>query len=240
MRDTSATIETEENEGDLRSGSRKINLANCVCFFDFDNTITTFDVLDGIIKRFAKDKNWVKLEEDWRAGKIGSRQCLSGQLKSVKVAKKELLSYLDSVKIDKSFCELLRFLKKNKAEIAILSDSFSFVINYILKKHKIGYIKTYANHLRLKSGELAAIFPHVNETCFRCANCKKSHLGGNGFSKRFSIYIGDGLSDVCPAQHTNLTFAKATLLSHLQKKNKHCIEFKHLADVYNYLKEVAQ
>ena len=115
MRDTAATLETEEEPGDLRSEFKKINLANCVCFFDFDNTITTFDVLDGIIKRFAKDKNWVKLEENWRAGKIGSRECLSGQLKSVKASKKELLSYLDSVKLDKSFCELLNFLKKKQS-----------------------------------------------------------------------------------------------------------------------------
>lgn len=218
----------------------KINLEDCVVFFDFDNTITTFDVLDGIIKRFAKDRNWVKLEENWRLGKIGSRQCLSGQLKSVRVTKKELLQYLDTVNLDKNFHKLLDFLKANKAEVAILSDSFSFVINYILKRHNIGHIKTYANHLRINRDTLTAIFPHVNEACFKCANCKKGHLTNNGFSKRFSIYIGDGLSDICPAQHTNLTFAKANLLLHLRKKNKHCIEFKHLEDVYSYIKEANQ
>ncbi len=240
MKDNSAILEKEEKTGHPEARIKKLKLADCVVFFDFDNTITTFDVLDGIIKRFASDRNWVKLEEDWRSGKIGSRQCLNGQLKSVKVTKKELLNYLDTVNIDKSFYKLLNFLKTNRTEIAILSDSFAFVINYILKKHNIRHVKIYANHLHISHGRLRAIFPYVNKSCAKCANCKTSHFSDNAFSGKFSIYIGDGLSDLCPSQQANLTFAKATLLERLRHKNKPCIGFKHLEDVYNYIKEATQ
>ena len=36
-------------------------------YFDFDNTITKFDVLDAIIEQFSIDREWVAYEEDWRA-----------------------------------------------------------------------------------------------------------------------------------------------------------------------------
>ncbi|MCX5696960.1 MAG: hypothetical protein NTU54_03145 [Candidatus Omnitrophica bacterium] len=36
--------------------------------FDFDNTITPFDVLDDIIEKFSVNDDWVVYEEAWRAG----------------------------------------------------------------------------------------------------------------------------------------------------------------------------
>ncbi len=42
------------------------NLKNPVVFFDFDNTITTFDVLDDMLARFSRNDNWIKLEEQWK------------------------------------------------------------------------------------------------------------------------------------------------------------------------------
>jgi Predicted permeases len=34
---------------------------DCVIFFDFDNTITNYDILDEIIARFSPGKEWVDL-----------------------------------------------------------------------------------------------------------------------------------------------------------------------------------
>ena len=50
-------------------------------FLDFDNTITSLDVLDAVIGRFSIDQKWMVHEEAWKEGKIGSRQCLEAQLK---------------------------------------------------------------------------------------------------------------------------------------------------------------
>lgn len=40
-------------------------------FFDFDNTITTFDTIDDMIVRFSVNDKWKKLEYDW-ANRRGS------------------------------------------------------------------------------------------------------------------------------------------------------------------------
>ncbi len=77
--------------------NRRSVLSNCQVFFDFDNTITDFDVLDGIIEQFSVNRDWVAYEEAWKKGKIGSRQCLEGQLRSIRVERAQLHDYLKTV-----------------------------------------------------------------------------------------------------------------------------------------------
>ena len=67
-----------------------LRLSRCEVFFDFDNTITTSDILDDILQRFSVDGDWRVLERDWLAGKIGSKACLAGQLQSVRVTREDL------------------------------------------------------------------------------------------------------------------------------------------------------
>ncbi|MBF0494734.1 MAG: hypothetical protein HQL28_06355, partial [Candidatus Omnitrophica bacterium] len=79
---------------------KKTGLRGTVVLIDFDNTITISDVLDDIIKRFSVDNGWVELEKAWVSGKIGSKECLKGQLASVSVTRPALAEYLSSVSID--------------------------------------------------------------------------------------------------------------------------------------------
>ena len=211
------------------------DLSQCVIFFDFDNTITQNDILDKIIERFAMDDHWVSLEEKWRKGKIGSKECLEGQLKSIRVSRTVLSRYLASVHLDPSFKALLKFLRRNKIESMIVSDSFSFVIQQILKHHKIRRVPVYANELRFQKDRLIPSFPFFNQDCLRCAHCKKIHLENN--SHRTTIYVGDGRSDICAAECADIVFAKDGLLDYLKKENKPFIEFKNLGSVLSVLEQ---
>jgi len=109
----------------------KLNLSDYKVYFDFDNTITSYDILDDIIQRFAINDGWIKLEEDWKEGKIGSRECLQGQIGLVRVPKKKFLKYLSKIRVDPNFHKILKLLKEKNISPVIVSDSFSFVIkNY--------------------------------------------------------------------------------------------------------------
>ena len=207
-------------------------------FLDFDNTITAFDVLDDIIKRFSVDRNWVGLEKDWKEGRIGSRQCLSGQLKGVRVTKKDLSRYLSVIKLDRGFLPLFERLKAQGIRPVILSDSFTFFIRTILSRHGIKGVRIYSNRIRFDGDKVVPLFPYVNKGCLKCANCKTSHLPDkNAVGKTAVVYIGDGLSDVCPATHADIVFAKGSLLSNLRARKKACIKIRDLRDVDRYFKE---
>jgi len=235
--DTSEAGETHSSKKNCND-NRRLTLSKCTVFFDFDNTITPFDVIDDIVERFSINEKWRKIEEDWKRGKIGSKECLRGQFNEVRIKKNDFIRYLSAIRTDKYFPKILTLLRNYKAFVAIVSDSSSFIINSVLKNNGIKGVRVYSNKLRFNKDRLILEFPHFNKRCPKCANCKKSHLRKIGVRDKISIYIGDGLSDICAAECADVVFAKANLLKHFKKQNRKCFEFDTLKVVYNYLKEI--
>jgi len=207
-----------------------------VVFFDFDNTITFFDVLDDIIKRFSINKDWIGLEKAWRAGKVGSRVCLEGQLKNVRITKKNLLQYLSQIIVDPHFHKFFAMLKREGIKPVILSDNFGFIIESVLRYNGIKGIKVCANTLKFDRDRLIPSFPYSSRYCLRCAHCKKKYLLKKNVKDKIILYIGDGLSDICPAEYSHLVFAKGTLLKHLRKTRRLCMAFDNLEDIESYFR----
>jgi len=216
--------------------SRLSNISDCKVFFDFDNTLTFFDVLDDIVKYFSINKEWISFEQAWKRGKIGSQACLEGQLRCVRVKKNDLLRYLSRIKIDPHFHKFFAMLRREGLSPVILSDSFNFVIEAILKNNGIQGVKVYANGLRFYKDRLIPLFPYSNSRCPRCAHCKKKNLLKKGVKDKIIMYVGDGLSDICPAECSDIVFAKGRLLQHFRKKKRLCVAFNDLEDIHNYFR----
>ncbi len=212
-------------------------MANCRVFFDFDNTMTITDVLDNIIKDFSITDDWQKLQKSWEQGEIGTKECLEGQLRGVRVTKKKLAKYLAAAELDHSCYKILSLLSKEGIPPVILSDNFTPIIMEILNHHGIKGIKVYANALRYYKDRLIPSFPYDNPFCPSCAHCKKIHLTRDQHVNKLIVYIGDGRSDFCPAEIADIVFAKDCLLDYMKKKGKDYIPYKDLGDVYNYFKE---
>jgi 2-hydroxy-3-keto-5-methylthiopentenyl-1-phosphate phosphatase len=214
-------------------------MSNCRVFFDFDNTITITDVLDNIVKEFSVTDEWKNLERLWIKGEIGAKECLGGQLRGLRVTKKQLNQYLTKVKLDRSTYKLLSFLSKEGIQPVILSDNFTPIVEEILNNHSIKDVKIYANSLRYYKDRLIPTFPYDNPFHPFCAHCKRTHLTRDQHIDKLIVYIGDGRSDFCAAEASDVVFAKDVLLAHMKKENREHIPYKNLEEVYNYFKEAA-
>ena len=212
-------------------------MANCRVFFDFDNTMTVTDVLDNIIKNFSISDEWKVLQKLWEKGELGTKECLEGQLKGVRISKGKLSQYLSKVELDHHTYKILTFLTKEGIPPVILSDNFTPIIDEILNNHGIKGVKVYANALRYYKDHLIPSFPYDNPFCPSCAHCKKIHLTREQHVNKLIVYIGDGRSDFCPAEVSDIVFAKDKLLAHMKKGNREYIPYKNLGEVYNYFKE---
>jgi len=206
-------------------------------FFDFDNTVTLQDTIDSVLIDYSTTNNWLKLEKEWKSGKIGSRKCLKGQMKDVRITKGQLNEYLATIKLDPYFKKIALFLESKKIKPIILSDNFDYFIKYALKTHGIKGIKVFSNSMTFSGNRILTKFPFRNNKCLRCAHCKKKNMFRNTPVGAISIYIGDGLSDVCPAKHADIVFAKDHLIKILKRKKVSCVPFKSLKDVYNKLRK---
>lgn len=208
-------------------------------YFDFDNTITSFDVLDDLIQRFSINDDWKRVEQAWEAGDIGSRECLEQQLSQVRISKATLREYLGTIKVDPAFPLIIDWLRERKISPMILSDSFSSIIADILENNGIAGLTIRANEMRLKGDRPVVTFPYYHSICTKCANCKTSHLfRRNRPEGTKKIYIGDGQSDVCPAGFCEILFAKDKLLKHFSGIRKDCIPFRNLSTVFSHLQNL--
>ena len=214
---------------------------NLEVYFDFDNTITGFDVLDDFILRFSCNDDWKRVEAAWEAGEIGSRECLEQQLSQVRVTPAALQDYLGSIKVDPAFRPIVDLLRAHRIEPVIVSDSFRSIIDRVLENNGVNGLRVLANELRLEGDRPVLEFPYFQSICSTCGNCKTSHLfKRNRPPGTKKIYVGDGRSDVCPAGFCEILFAKGSLLRHYQNLRKDCIPFEHLGTVYTHLQHLLQ
>jgi len=204
-------------------------------FFDFDNTITLGDVLDGIIERYSASEAWRDWEADWQAGRMSAHECLRRQVGDLRASPAELLDYVSTVHIDPAFPRIVAWARAQRADLRILSDNFSSFIATILAHQELSMVPVLANELVYAAGRFDARFPFRDPVCARCAHCKAQHL--RNVAGRPRIYVGDGLSDICPSLVAVVVFAKDSLAVELGRRGVPFRPFLALDDVLAYLEE---
>jgi 2-hydroxy-3-keto-5-methylthiopentenyl-1-phosphate phosphatase len=204
-------------------------------FLDFDNTVTVGDVLDRVIERYSASEAWRDWEREWQAGRMSTPECLDRQIGDLRVSPEELNRFMSEVEIDPGFARMLAWATARGAELSILSDNFSSLINAILDHQGMPTVPVIANDLVFRAGRLSARFPFRDPACPRCAHCKAQHL--RAVAGRFRIYVGDGLSDVCPSLVADIVFAKHSLAAELSRRGVPYRPYRALDDVLRYLKE---
>lgn len=187
-----------------------------VLFFDFDNTITREDVLDRIIEQFSLSDEWRRWEDAWVRGEISTVQCLERQIAGVRVSEAELIDFAASFQIDRHFAPIAQWAASERVELFVVSDNFSCLVRSILSRHGLSGLPVIANELTFSGNRLQAHFPFRSAACDRCAHCKALHF--RHFQGCRKIYIGDGLSDICPALAADVVFAKDSLADYLGRR----------------------
>lgn len=200
-----------------------------VLFIDFDNTISLGDVLDSVIEKYSRTRQWEYWQTEWREARISTLECLQHQMGDLDVDEAALLEYVRRVDIDPDFVRLQDWAAATGTELLIVSDNFVPILKEILRRHDIVAPPVFANALAFTEGGIIPSFPYRSASCPRCAHCKAVHFAR--YEGYRTIYVGDGLSDICPAMRADRVFAKDSLAAHLRSKGKAFTPFKNLGEV---------
>ncbi len=206
-----------------------------VIFCDFDGTITEIDVTDQILSELAHP-SWREVEQEWVRGTIGSRECLERQMALVKASERELNALVEAIPVDPSFAGFYSFVRKRGIHLFILSDGFDSIIRRVLRKAGLdGPLasgrRVFASTLAWDGGLLRPQFPYADPGCRHgCATCKVA-LMKKLDSRRWKIFIGDGLSDRFAAERADLVYAKGQLLAYCRDRGLKPQPFENFADV---------
>jgi 2,3-diketo-5-methylthio-1-phosphopentane phosphatase len=212
-------------------------------FLDFDGTITGRDAVDAILEAYA-DPRWLAVEEQWRAGRIGSRACLAAQMALVNASPDELDALLDSIDVDAGFALLLDTCASRSVAVHIISDGFDYCIRRILARRELGLaerledVRIFASHLEPDGRRWRTGFPHSPETCEHgCATCKPVVMSRLNRAGATAVFVGDGLSDRYAAGVADLVFAKGSLAAYCREQRIAHISYDGLGEVAAYLDE---
>jgi 2-hydroxy-3-keto-5-methylthiopentenyl-1-phosphate phosphatase len=201
---------------------------------DFDGTISRRDIGHHFFGAFIPDRaRWLGLLEQWRLGLISSRECLEHEIALVRADQEDLDTFLDNEGIDPYFKDFIDFCERRGASILVTSDGLDYYIDRLLIRFGLGYLEFNANHLVLSDGAFGGIeFPYFNTMeCTRCGNCKRFHLEKLRREGLFTVYVGNGFSDRCPAEHADVVLAKGELLEHCRAQKIEHIPFENFRDV---------
>jgi 2-hydroxy-3-keto-5-methylthiopentenyl-1-phosphate phosphatase len=211
-------------------------------FIDFDGTITRRDVVDAMLEKFA-DFPWLKIEEHWQKGRIGSRDCLRAQMALVRATQTELDTFLDSIEVDDGLSLLLETCARHEIPAHIVSDGFDYCIRRIIERPELQLrrllrnVRICASHLDFERGWLRPDFPFFQRVCAHgCATCKPAVMRLLNRMGAQTIFAGDGLSDRYVAQVADLVFAKDSLATYCRQQSIEYVPFGDLAEVADWLR----
>jgi 2,3-diketo-5-methylthio-1-phosphopentane phosphatase len=213
--------------------------ARPVVFLDFDGTITRRDVTDAILEVYA-DPQWLQVEEEWKAGRLSSRDCLTAQVALVTAAPEQLDSLLDSIEIDSGLVPLLDTCSAHGVPVHIVSDGFDYCIHRVLSRPSLGLaphlesVQIVSSHLERDGTRWTLEFTSSHQPCAHgCATCKPATMERLNPAGGPMVFVGDGLSDKHAARRADLVFAKDALAAFC---DQHAIAYA----PYDHLLTVAQ
>jgi 2-hydroxy-3-keto-5-methylthiopentenyl-1-phosphate phosphatase len=202
---------------------------------DFDGTVSPMDVGYEVLQKFT-GRGWDEIDRAYCSGEIGSKEAYSRIAALIRGTREEMQQYVRAhARVDTHFVSFYAFCRKAGIDLRILSDGLDFYIDLVLRKEGLGDIPFCSNVTRFRDGQGFAIeFPEENLECDKCGTCKSLILQRLKPAFDRIIYIGDGYSDVCPAEKADVVFAKGILYKTFSKKGLPCIRFRDFADIQRH------
>jgi 2,3-diketo-5-methylthio-1-phosphopentane phosphatase len=206
-------------------------LRNIKIFCDFDGTITSKDLGDEIFKIFGEFEpfhtqlinNEINIIEYWN--------CIVPTLKNTQESEIEELALNSD--IDAYFLKFLEMCKSNHYKLTIVSDGFSSYINPILKPYNSYNFKVFTNRINFNDIPKPEFYGESESCECLCASCKRNVVLNNTSDDDLIVFIGDGYSDFCAAEHSDIIFAKKNLAKYCSGKR---IPFYNFSTFFDILK----
>jgi len=204
-------------------------------FIDFDGTISSEDFCAAMVRSFARE-GWAELNRLWEEKLLSTEECARLTLKLMDAEPEELEAFLKTIEIEPSFLSFVEWAKKNEYPLYILSDGYDNYIKEALNKYGLD-LPYYANHMEYDQGWQIQC-SYLDEECKKCGVCKTGLIKDLLQSGYKSVYIGDGYSDICPAEYSDIVFAKNDLILLCKEKGIAYFSYSDFNDVQRVMREL--
>jgi 2-hydroxy-3-keto-5-methylthiopentenyl-1-phosphate phosphatase len=200
-------------------------------FLDFDGTITEQDLLDRIAQTFGDPDVFAELDRALDERRLTLHEVLSREFEPVRAPLPEVVSWvLEQARIRPGFGALVALAEQRGDRLVVLSSGFAELIEPVLEQAGYGGLELVANSVEPDPAGWRVSFR--DETpCRICGQpCKRAavlELADGGAT----VYVGDGISDRCGAEASDLVFARRGLATYLTERGVPFEPFEDFLDV---------
>ncbi|MCX6153584.1 MAG: MtnX-like HAD-IB family phosphatase [Candidatus Kapabacteria bacterium] len=223
----------------IKAKVTKTDSGKIIVFTDFDGTITIKDIGDEL---FIEMGQFEPFHSDLINGKINIQEYWKSLCSSLgsKITKEIIERYALNQAIDPYFANFADFCSTSGINLVILSDGFDSYIKPIIKSISKNGIKIVSNKMIFQPNTAPVpIFPLSSESCHcLCASCKRNGMLNEADLESIFVYIGDGYSDFCAAEHADIIFAKDRLAAHCTKNKIPYHNFRNFDDILQKFKTI--
>jgi len=204
---------------------------------DFDGTITEEDQSFLLLDTFARG-NWRQLLTEYREGRISVGHFNTKAFAMVNEDRQTLVNFVkQTAKIRPGFQDLVAYCRREGVQFTIVSNGQDFYINTILTDIGLENIEVFSARAQFANEGIEV--KYVGPDGAHLDNNFKDTFTRLFLTKGYRVvYVGNGLSDLSPAKHAHLIFARDELLNLCKQTRLNCIPFVDLNDVVRGLKRL--
>jgi 2-hydroxy-3-keto-5-methylthiopentenyl-1-phosphate phosphatase len=201
---------------------------------DFDGTVTEKDASFFLLDAFAQG-DWRRLLREYKEHRISVGEFNTKAFAMVKADKPTLLGALKGeVKVRVGFNELVNYCRGKGFRLVIVSNGLDFYIKAVLKALGLENIEVHAAQASFHPEGMRV--QYVGPAGKRLDNSFKEAYIKSFLKLGYRvIYMGNGDSDVAPAQYAHYVFATGDLLTYCRENNLDYKPFENFSDVVREL-----
>lgn len=217
-------IELSKRSTDAREALKK---AHIVCF-DVDSTIITEEGIDELAQFCGKGSEVAALTKEAMGGSMTFQEALKRRLDIIKPSQRQIREFLKThpSTISAGVKELIEQLRKNHAEIFLISGGFDCLIEPVADALEIPLCNMYANRLLFNYNGSYAAFDTAQVTSRSGGKgeaikmIKSLATGGTTGADKVVAMVGDGMTDLeaCPPANFFIGYGGNAVRDEVQKR----------------------
>jgi len=202
---------------------------------DFDGTVTVEEVSISLLEQFT-GAAWRDADADLLSGRKTLRETMEREFGLLRAPRAAMERFVRQVRLRTGFSELADAARSHRVPFIIVSEGLDFYIDAFLDDKGLK-VDVRTNHAVFSDKGIIVEHPFSDGECHKCGTCKKAQLLRFKDKGYTTVYIGDGISDRCPARFCDVLFARNGLLEYCRREGIRCVPFGDFTDVLRVLED---
>ena len=208
---------------------------------DFDDTTVLENVAEMLLKEFGGE-GWREYQRLNVKHRMTLKEYQERAFQTVKVGREEMKNHVkENATLRPHFKAVYEHCRKHGIPLAIATMGLDFYVEALLEREGMESVESYAAETEFTDDGIRYEYPYASKDCWQPGNCKCAVIERYRKKGHSTIlFAGDGKTDICPADRSDVVFARRYLEEHREEKGLPFVSLTDFSDMVSRLKELTK